>query len=369
MSFQKRRTSLPTIPSEIHSTFARRNTVFICERSEMPTFKPKRRRNQMSTIRVKLDTVFNHFPQKPADTTPPAKLPKLDLGTNLDVDSTIKLFSDYHKTNVLSKFFISILTSHENTLTHSEIEKLYILLNQVEKMYLDNAYHNAVHALDVLATTEVLLNILEKKIAVIFDHRFAILMAAACHDIAHPGVTSDFIKSYFPSKSEKFETTSGLLEQMHAQLTFQLLVNSDIGANKYRDFDLIVKTSILATDMSKHQNQIEQVALWLGRGKKVEVLEILPILLHAADIFNPIKDFENAMFWGRKVFTEMETQEHVTNGLNRIELTDMNPVKLQIGFIKFFVRPFFESFSKLIDCPEIMDRLEENFVKFSKLDK
>lgn len=363
MAYHKRRSSLPAIMNETHSTLVRRNTIFVCEKFEQPTFRPKRRRNELSIVRVKLDTVFNHLPKKSPDLETLTKLPKLDLGRNLDVDETLKSFKDYHRINVMAKLFISILNTHENSLTSHDLDCLYNLLIQVENCYLENAYHNSCHAIDVLATTEVLLNILNSKVEISFEQRFALLFAAACHDIAHPGVTSNFIKSYFPSKSENYTNDSGLLEQMHAKISLQLLRDSGFSAEKMIDLEPMIFDAIMATDMTKHNEQIDMLKSIVPENLK----NLLPIVLHAADIFNPIKQFEHAMFWGRKIFIEMETQEHLDRALKELEVTDMNPVKLQIGFIQFFAKPFFDVFSQVIGCPEIIERLDVNFSIFSNL--
>ena len=100
---------------------------------------------------------------------------------------------------------------------------------------------------------------------------------------------------------------------------------------------------------------------------------ILCNLLHAADISNPAKPNKVYTKWVDYIFNEffaqgdLEKKENLTVSL----LCDRNTTninKAQIGFIKFVVRPTFETITILV--PEVVQYLEmvnKNLVYYEKL--
>jgi len=68
-------------------------------------------------------------------------------------------------------------------------------LHAVEGMYKANPYHNNTHAADVTQTAAVIMRSLEAAAAGGLTplEKLSIILAAAVHDLAHPGVNNDFL--------------------------------------------------------------------------------------------------------------------------------------------------------------------------------
>lgn len=68
-------------------------------------------------------------------------------------------------------------------------------LNSIEKLYHANPYHNNIHAADVTQTAAVIMRALSQQLPGGLSplERLSIILAAAVHDLAHPGVNNDFL--------------------------------------------------------------------------------------------------------------------------------------------------------------------------------
>jgi len=120
----------------------------------------------------------------------------------------------------------------------------------------DNTYHNWHHVCDVLNTTfafSVKTRLLEKLNPL---EKFALLCAALCHDIDHPGATSSFVANAGHLFESDFR--NAILEKHHALRTFEVMVNSDVGlltglsTVEYYAFRATVSTCIWGTDFGSH---------------------------------------------------------------------------------------------------------------------
>ncbi|KAJ1480619.1 hypothetical protein T484DRAFT_1900840, partial [Baffinella frigidus] len=160
-----------------------------------------------------------------------------------------------------------------------------------ESMY-DNAYHNFYHVFDVTQTVSVIARRTGTLDRLNAWERFALLAAALCHDLEHPGVTSVFLDRAGGSVAGAFKDT--VLEKHHVLRAFEVMVGEDIGLLKglssesYWDFRNTVAGCILATDFAKHSSYCEQVNALAQEGaarpvpKKLE----MQLIIKCADISN-----------------------------------------------------------------------------------
>eukprot|EP00802_Teleaulax_amphioxeia_P024826 Tamp_25577.p1 GENE.Tamp_25577~~Tamp_25577.p1 ORF type:complete len:302 (-),score=45.64 Tamp_25577:17-922(-) len=137
-----------------------------------------------------------------------------------------------------------------------DVEKVRIFFAAVENGYNPCLYHNRTHAADVLQACFCLLvqGGLDKRLSA--DHLLAIVLAAAAHDLAHPGVNNAFLCAeeggqYAADKDEAlaqyllpFAQTS-VLEKFHAGFCLHLLDARD--------------TAIIAHLPSERQQRIRQI--------------------------------------------------------------------------------------------------------------
>eukprot|EP00290_Baffinella_frigidus_P028529 CAMPEP_0180231538 /NCGR_PEP_ID=MMETSP0987-20121128/26892_1 /TAXON_ID=697907 /ORGANISM="non described non described, Strain CCMP2293" /LENGTH=167 /DNA_ID=CAMNT_0022196889 /DNA_START=1 /DNA_END=500 /DNA_ORIENTATION=+ len=125
----------------------------------------------------------------------------------------------------------------------------------------DNPYHNWTHVFDVTQTTYAFARRAGTLARISEWDRFALLAAALCHDLEHPGVSSPFIAKAGAVFSGAFKDV--LLEKHHALRAFEVMVDRDVGlleglsTAQYYNFRKTVTDCILATDMTKH-------AIYLG---------------------------------------------------------------------------------------------------------
>ncbi|KXZ51687.1 hypothetical protein GPECTOR_11g138 [Gonium pectorale] len=97
------------------------------------------------------------------------------------------------------------------------------LARQVEAGYLDNPYHNATHAADVLQTLHVIVHAAQLHVHYLDQlGLLAAYYAAIVHDYGHPGLTSDFLIATSDPLAIRYNDRSPL-ENHHCAASFALL--------------------------------------------------------------------------------------------------------------------------------------------------
>eukprot|EP00195_Chlamydomonas_chlamydogama_P016231 CAMPEP_0202895694 /NCGR_PEP_ID=MMETSP1392-20130828/4846_1 /ASSEMBLY_ACC=CAM_ASM_000868 /TAXON_ID=225041 /ORGANISM="Chlamydomonas chlamydogama, Strain SAG 11-48b" /LENGTH=1234 /DNA_ID=CAMNT_0049580803 /DNA_START=259 /DNA_END=3963 /DNA_ORIENTATION=- len=131
-------------------------------------------------------------------------------------------------------------------------------VREVERGYLDNPYHNSMHAADVLQSMHVLLHRgglvpgYARPVEV-----FACYLAAMVHDYGHIGVTNDFIINAGLELAERYNDRSPQ-ENHHVAATFALLrkpgnnVLEHMNKSEYQKLRKLMIELVLATDMKQH---------------------------------------------------------------------------------------------------------------------
>lgn len=225
---------------------------------------------------------------------------------------------------------------------------------ELEGMYLDNPYHNGLHAADVTQAVHCLL------IGSHFSEieLFSSIFAAMCHDAGHPGVTNDFRIQSADDCAITYNDKS-VNENMHCALTYRLLRRSDcnfLGAMTVDQRRLIRRLTIslvLSTDMAVHFTELEKFqasvqASGTDTAKWDNSDKALGLALHAADISNVCRPLRLARRWTDLLLSEFFAQGDQERRLGRplSPLCDRETVSLpdsQIGFIDFIVKPVFEA--------------------------
>lgn len=155
------------------------------------------------------------------------------------------MYTIFQERDLLMKFRIPVDTMVTYVLT---LEDHY---------HTDVAYHNSLHAADVLQSTHVLLATPALDAVFTDLEILAALFAAAIHDVDHPGVSNQFLINTNSELALMYNDES-VLENHHLAVGFKLLQqdNCDIFQNlskrQRQSLRKMVIDMVLATDMSKH---------------------------------------------------------------------------------------------------------------------
>ncbi|XP_050796986.1 high affinity cAMP-specific 3',5'-cyclic phosphodiesterase 7A isoform X3 [Gopherus flavomarginatus] len=228
-----------------------------------------------------------------------------------------------------------------------------------EDYHSHNPYHNAVHAADVTQAMHCYLK--EPKLSKSLTPWDVLLslIAAATHDLDHPGVNQPFLiktnhylatlyKNISVLENHHWRSAVGLLRESglfaHMSLENRKLMESQIGA------------LILATDISRQNEYLSVFRTHLDRGDLC--LEeaghrhfILQMALKCADICNPCRTWELSKQWSEKVTEEFFHQGDVEKKyhLGVSPLCDRQSetiANIQIGFMTYLVEPLFSEWAR-----------------------
>ena len=246
-----------------------------------------------------------------------------------------------------------------------------------------NSYHSWIHVFDVTHTVYVLARDSGMMDTLHDIDRFALIVAALCHDLDHPGFSNmnlaspnGSLGSFDSNQSSQdcaFNPRDKLLEKHHSLRAFEIMASLNIdllhglSTHDFYSFRRTVESVILATDMTKHASFIAETREHVSGAAddttgddvparrtssseacQAEARKILgmQILLKAADISNVIKPFHVAARWAVCVTDEFFNQGRLERkaGLPvspNCDETTVSRVGLQKGFIDFLARPFF----------------------------
>eukprot|EP01083_Nonionella_stella_P248371 859977_1 len=270
--------------------------------------------------------------------------------------------------------------------------KLITFLYQIQEAYHnDNWYHNKYHAADVMNNMYWYMTkctSMDKHLDA-FD-RFIGVMAAVCHDVDHNGYNNSYhqrTKSYLAIRYND----QSILENHHISYSFKL-ISSDAHYNwisDLKDTALIERARkylirlILGTDMSlhkKHLNQIQTLKkkLVTDDGETVVMSEddkinLLAIILHAADIANAAKTRSLCVEWAKRCIEEFRVQGDDEKRLfgkeSQLLFDRKHPLeKSQVGWIKFVMLPYFTPLNELLknDIKPQIDNLHNNLKQWTE---
>ncbi len=240
-----------------------------------------------------------------------------------------------------------------------DVARLSSFLAAAEAAYCPQPYHNSVHAADVVQAVGAMA-CADPWASTLEDwETLALLLAAATHDLGHPGVNNDFHVRTNSDAAQAYAAEGSINERAHAALALELLTapecdflaTSTLGSDgdaKVRD---LVADLILSTDMAHHGGLVAGFTSALAsRGPDLgawppeERRLALRMLLHCADISNPARPLDRCAEWGRRVQEEMCSQgdRERAMGLDPTPACDRScvcPNAAQAAFIRHVMRP------------------------------
>ena len=248
-------------------------------------------------------------------------------------------------------------------------------LHAIQDGYLaENPYHNAVHGADVAHATFWLLNKTDAAHVVGPVDHFAVLIAAAMHDVKHPGVNNNFLSRTMHPLAMQYNDKA-ILENMHVSEGLKLAFSDrhDIFGRltdvEKRYVRKMIIELVLATDMTRHFELINQFKTALSDGLPVDSikedtqLSVLRIVMKMADVSNPAKPVDIAVKWTERVIEEFFNQgdRERAAGLDISPFMDRSTTdvpKTQVGFISFMITPLYDAFHGTFPIAEPIECLE-----------
>lgn len=258
---------------------------------------------------------------------------------------------------------------HELAASHLQVEQATLVnfLLEIQRGYIaTNAYHNSIHAADVMQTVNYFL--IQPELAPFLRplDRALALLAAGIHDFKHDGFNNSF-HILTGSEIALRYNDHAVLENFHVAQSFLVMKVAEcnvLGKLSAEDFkysrEMIIQM-VLATDMAKH---FEDVALFKANilpapdedlviknvgDKKL----LLKMILHTCDVSNPAKDRELMLKWTERVVEEFFVQGDLEKQLALAvsPFMDRETIvlkKMQVGFADFIVAPLFSVWAQIL---------------------
>jgi hypothetical protein len=257
-------------------------------------------------------------------------------------------------------------------------------LKEVSSHYRDVIFHNFYHATCVTHITFMLVRETEDVITLPKTLRFGLLLSALVHDIHHPGNTNLF---EINNKSELaiIYNDQSVLENHHCATAFRLMnrpglnVLGSMNVDDQRDVRKLMVGAIMATDMSKHADLMEETSVRANHpytwnpNELTEQIFYAKITLHAADLSNPTRMFPVAFEWAKRIAAEFNEQTKLETAaglpvLNFMVATDeIAIVKNELSFSTYVVAPMWRGLAKLFPQYNfLLDILSDNASQYEE---
>mmetsp|Transcript_43633 Transcript_43633/g.79550 ORF Transcript_43633/g.79550 Transcript_43633/m.79550 type:complete len:501 (+) Transcript_43633:92-1594(+) len=243
-----------------------------------------------------------------------------------------------------------------NDLCRTNREKVVEFFRALELNYKENPFHNGTHAADVTLAGHYFWTRLSKRLPGYFTQvdLLVVLVATTIHDVAHPSVNNDYLVKTKDELAIQYNDRS-VLENMHAATGFRIMRNMGVtllehnlpsppaAALRSRVIDMV-----LATDMAKHKEVVEDLALQVSSSSSLHEVDKLVMekhLVHMADLAHPLREMKQHREWTRRLSEEFFAQGDLEKklGLQPMALFDRvaaPPVSTgQVGFLTFVITP------------------------------
>uniref|UniRef100_A0A8I3S1U6 Phosphodiesterase n=1 Tax=Canis lupus familiaris TaxID=9615 RepID=A0A8I3S1U6_CANLF len=218
--------------------------------------------------------------------------------------------------HALRTIVFELLTRH-NLISRFKIPTVFLMtfLDALETGYgkYKNPYHNQIHAADVTQTVHCFLLRTGMVHCLSEIEILAIVFAAAIHDYEHTGTTNSF---HIQTKSECaiLYNDRSVLENHHISSVFRMMQDDEMNIfinltkDEFVELRALVIEMVLATDMSCHFQQVKCMKTALQQLERIDKPKALSLLLHAADISHPTKQWAVHSRWTKALMEEFFRQ-------------------------------------------------------------
>lgn len=266
-----------------------------------------------------------------------------------------------------------------------DLTKMQRFVLAISENYQDNPFHTFFHAFSVcqmIFTISELNNRFEAYLQP-FEN-LALLISGLGHDLNHPGVTNIFMINSRHQLAVRYNDIS-VLENHHAATLIRFLelpgcdIFSNLSPADQTKMRKIIIPTVLATDMAKHNFVMERFHSCI-RDYNLDNAEhrqsFMDLVLHAADVGNPVLKFELATVWSLRIIQEFNEQvwKEEQKGIPVSEFmrigSDINKIKRnQIGFIDMIIHPLWQLLSNHVQGLEkYLQSIEDNRRSWEKIE-
>eukprot|EP00752_Nemacystus_decipiens_P001857 g1789.t1 len=191
----------------------------------------------------------------------------VDLGMNLFDLSSDKLLS------LVGRFFRNMRLTE---LFQISDQKLGSFVRGVEKRYNPHPFHNLIHAVSVTHASFAIIKTTQVNSLLRPLDKLALLVAAFCHDIDHPGNNNDYeVNSLSPLALQHGD--SSVLERHHVFVAYQVILQeggannifSELTRAQFRDARQTIVKAIIGTDMSSHMQHCADLFQFAQKAKRL----------------------------------------------------------------------------------------------------
>ncbi|XP_043947614.1 high affinity cAMP-specific and IBMX-insensitive 3',5'-cyclic phosphodiesterase 8 isoform X4 [Drosophila biarmipes] len=255
-----------------------------------------------------------------------------------------------------------------------------------------NTYHNSTHAADVMQATGAFITQLTNKDMHVMDRmeEATALIAAAAHDVDHPGRSSAFLCNSNDALAVLYNDLT-VLENHHAAITFKLTLGDDkinifknLDKETYKSARSTIIDMILATEMTRHFEHLAKfVSVFGGEEPREhnpqtdEETSILMrrMLIKVADVSNPARPIQFCIEWARRIAeeyfmqTDEEKQRHLPIVMPMFDRATCSIPKSQIGFIEYIIQDMMHAWESFIDMPQLITYMQMNYSQWKKYDE
>ena len=267
------------------------------------------------------------------------------------------------------QYFISLVSIELIGINKSD---LLSYIQTIRRLYRQNHFHNFKHAVCVTHITYMLIKSSPSLKSLLTNSEiFAILLSALVHDVDHPGHTNEFEINAKTHTAIKYKNIS-VLENHHCFIALQKINESGLFLNvSIIDRNMInnmIIACIMATDMSLHFDLLDE----FRDNKKGKTIG--KMILHLADLSNPLRPFSISKSWAICLYKEFSDQIRLEEEMglpisNHLKITSESDFyNKEIHFLKTYTEPLLDLFLDWNPYPELMclrDNLKWNEQKWN----
>ena len=259
----------------------------------------------------------------------------------------------------------------------------------VKAAYRPLPYHNVMRAADMVNSIHHLLSELKLGQKLEPLKMMAAIVAAAVHDMRHPGRNNRFMQLIHHSCAIVYSDQS-ILERMHLAEAFKLMrsegqtILQNLNIDEYLLFRKLVISMVLATDLAQHLQMVtklqnlkkssteESDSMLLLTADETMVLEVA---IKAADIGHSAKTWELHKVWSDRICEEFFQQGDEEKKLGLTISPFMNRLtpqtaKNQVGFFDYIVLPLYNSMTDVYSSLEIIrGKVKSNYDIWKVMEK
>ena len=281
--------------------------------------------------------------------------------------------------NIMGKFFDSLFNLDELNVDSSTLAR-YIA--EVGRHYHDRPFHNLQHATCVTHFTYMLIKAADAPKNLKIHQVFSILLGAVVHDVDHPGNTNLFEINSQSDLAIRYNDQS-VLENHHCSTAFRLMrkQNMQVLGKLPKALSVEIRkyviACVMATDMAVHFELIDETKKRAVEGWNFDEIKdqnlLGKILLHAADLSNPVRPYHMTKEWARRISLEFNDQVKRELALGMPVLGFMMTpdekafCKNEMGFASFVVAPMWRAIASCFpNMHFLVEQLETNVATWKK---